>query len=127
VACLVNKLINREIRVLFGNVIDLLGRLRRSYDEDAQEEEWRVIDELINVPLLVIDDLGKEKVSEWVEQTLYRIVDARYRENKALVITSNFSLSELEGRYDEVGPALVSRIAEMCEGAHLMGRDWRRE
>ena len=69
-ACLVNELIGREIRVLFGNVLDLLGRLRRSYDEDAQEEEWRILDELATVPLLVIDDLGKEKVSEWVEQTL---------------------------------------------------------
>jgi len=124
-ACLVNELIQRETRVLFGNVLDLLGRLRRSYDPEAQEEEWRIIDELSSVPLLVIDDLGKEKVSEWVEQTLYRIVDARYRENKALVVTSNFILSEFERRYDEVGPALVSRIVEMCEGIRLTGRDWR--
>jgi DNA replication protein DnaC len=125
-ACLVNELIKREIRVLFGNVLDLLGRLRRSYDEDAQEEEWRIIDELASVPLLIIDDLGKEKVSEWVEQTLYRVVNARYCENRALVVTSNFSLSELESRYREIGPALASRIAEMCEGVRLMGKDWRR-
>lgn len=126
-ACLVNALILREIRVLFGNVLDLLGRIRRTFDEDAQEEEWRVVDELARVPLLVIDDLGKEKVSEWVEQTLYRIVDMRYRENRALVVTSNYTLSELEKRYPDVGPALASRIAEMCEGVRLGGRDWRRE
>jgi DNA replication protein DnaC len=126
VACMIDSLTSRGIRALFGNVLDLLGRLRRSYDDGAQEEEWRIIDELASAPLLVIDDLGKEKVSGWVEQTLYRIVDMRYRENRALVVTSNFTLSELEKRYNDVGSALISRIAEMCEGVRLGGKDWRR-
>lgn len=126
VSCLANHLINREIRVLFGNVLDLLGRIRKSYDHDSQEDEWRILDELTTVPLLIIDDLGKEKVTAWVEQNLYHIVDARYRENKPLVITSNYGLSELESRYEEVGPALASRISEMCEGKILGGQDWRK-
>ncbi len=126
-ACVVNELARRGIRTIFGNVLDLLGRLRRSYSEEAQEEEWRIMQELTGVPLLVVDDLGKEKVSEWVEQTLYRIVDMRYRDERTLLVTSNFTLSELEKRYPEVGPALVSRLAEMCEGVRLAGRDWRRE
>jgi DNA replication protein DnaC len=125
-ACLVNHLIEKEIRVLFGNVLDLLGRIRKSYDPETQEEEWRIMDEMAAVPLLIIDDLGKEKVRPWVEQTLYHIVDARYRENKALVVTSNYSLGDLEKRYEEVGPALASRISEMCEGRFLGGQDWRK-
>jgi len=124
-ACIVNAFLDQLKWVTFGGVVDLLGRIRRSYSEAAQEEEWQIMDELCSVPLLVLDDLGKEKVSEWVEQMLFRVIDSRYRENKLLVVTSNFTAPELQDRYPEVGPALVSRLAEMCTGIYLGGKDWR--
>lgn len=126
-ACVVNAYLDRLKRVTFGNVLNHLGRLKRSYSEEAQEEEWRILDELAKVPLLVIDDLGKEKVSEWVEQTLYQVVDSRYREEKPLIVTTNYDAATLEGRYPEVGPALISRLAEMCEPVFLGGEDRRRD
>jgi len=117
--------------VTFGNVLNHLGRLKRSYSEETQEEEWRILDELCKVPLLVIDDLGKEKVSEWVEQTLYQVVDSRYREEKPLIVTTNFNPDKLGGRYPEIGPAMMSRIAEMCDPIFVGGEDrrmsWMRE
>ncbi|MCL6557396.1 MAG: ATP-binding protein [Firmicutes bacterium] len=130
-ACVVNAYLDRLKWVTFGNVLDLLGRLRRSYSEAAQEEEWRILDELAKVPLLVIDDLGKEKVSEWVEQILYQVIDGRYRDGRPLIVTTNFDPGTLVERYPEVGPAMMSRIAEMCDPVFMGGQDrrtaWLRE
>lgn len=125
-ACVVNAFLDQLNRVIFGGAVGLLGRIRRSYSEASQEEEWQVIDELCSVPLLVLDDLGKEKVSEWVEQTLYRVIDTRYQENRLLVVTTNFKPQELEARYPEVGEAIMSRLTEMCIGIYLGGDDWRK-
>lgn len=125
-ACVANAFLDQLKKVIFGGVIDLLGRIRRSYSETSQEEEWQIIDELCSVPLLVLDDLGKEKVSEWVEQTLYRVIDTRYQEKRLLVVTTNFKPRELETRYPEVGEAIMSRLTEMCTGIYLGGQDWRK-
>lgn len=125
-ACVLNSFLDRMKLTTFGGVVDLLGRIRRSYGETSQEEEWQIFDELCSVPLLVLDDLGKERVSEWVEQTLFRVIDSRYRENKLLVVTTNFTPRELQDRYPDVGSAIMSRLAEMCAGIYLGGDDWRK-
>jgi len=127
VSCLVNELLYQGICCLFGNVLNLLGRIKQSYDDATEEDEQAVLQQLKTVPLLVIDDLGKEKVSPWVQQILYDLIDTRYAEERAVVITSNFTLSELEKRYDEdVGPALASRLAQMCIFINLCGEDLRK-
>jgi len=124
-SCMVNLFLDKLKWVTFGNVLDLLGRLRRSYSDAAQEEEWRILDELNKVPLLVIDDLGKEKVSEWVEQILYQVIDGRYRAEKPLIVTTNYDAETLAGRYPEVGEALMSRLGGFCEPVYLGGTDRR--
>lgn len=131
-ACVVNAFLDDLKRVTFGGVVDLLGRIRRSYSrstpegEAQQEEEWEIIDELTTVPLLVLDDLGKERVKDWVEEILFRIIDNRYGKKRPIIVTTNFSPEELQERYPEKGYAIMSRLAEMCTGIYLGGNDWRR-
>jgi len=124
-ACTANYYLDRLKWVTFGNVLDLLGRLKRSFSDAAQEEEWKIMDELAKVPLLVVDDLGKEKVSEWVEQVLYQVIDGRYRDNRPLIVTTNFDAVALAGRYPEVGEYLMSRLGGFCEPVFLGGDDRR--
>ncbi|MEM0138548.1 MAG: ATP-binding protein [Thermoplasmatales archaeon] len=124
-ACVVNHRLDMLQWTVFGNVVSLLGRIRHTYDEWSREAEWDVVNELTSVPVLVLDDLGKDRVTDWVEQVLYQVIDTRYRANRPMVVTTNLGLRDLRDRYPEVGPALVSRIVDMCRGFRLGGPDWR--
>lgn len=119
-------LLNRNIRVKFGTVTTLLGEIRSTYDSDKLNER-QAFDGIANAPLLVIDELGKEKVTKWLEQTMYEIVNFRYENNKPLIITTNIqTLQELRDRYENTGEAMVDRIIEICKGVQMKGESWRK-
>jgi DNA replication protein DnaC len=77
----------------------------------------------------VLDDLGAEKTSDWVEETLNLIVNTRYNERRATIFTSNFE--EKEDRTDpesllaRVGFRMHSRLYEMCDFVEFEGADYR--
>jgi DNA replication protein DnaC len=102
----------------------LLARIRRTYDGDAGELSYLdFFRRLTSVELLHIDDLGAEKRSDWVLEQLYAIVDERYVTNRAMVVTTNLDLPELE---DQIGPRTVSRLVEICgDPLPLFGEDQR--
>lgn len=76
-------------------------------------------------PFLVLDDLGTEKLSDWVQEKLYAILDWRYGQELPTLVTSNLTLAELASHYRAHGPRLASRIAGMGEEVELRGRDRR--
>jgi DNA replication protein DnaC len=98
----------------FYTAADLLERIRKSYDGERIE--------LVPSELLVIDDLGVERPTEWVSEQLYRIVDERYRNCLPLFVTTNLTGVQLR---DRLGDRLVSRLAEMCISVRLDGKDRR--
>lgn len=125
-AAIAMHLLEREHTVVFGTVTSLLSQLRNTYD-DHRETEKDVMRRLTRCQLLVIDDLGKEKVSPWVEQTVFEIINARYDDNKSVIITTNMDLPEIEKKYKDNGKALLDRIFEMCKGIKLSGKSWRKQ
>ena len=70
----------------------------------------------------MLDDLGVDKTSEGSLQTLYTIIDRKYREEKQTLITSNLTLDEIA---EEVGDRIASRIAGMCKVVEIKGKDRR--
>ncbi len=102
----------------------LLARIRRTYDGDAGELSYLdFFRRLTSVDLLHIDDLGAEKRSDWVLEQLYAIVDERYVTNRAMVVTTNLDLPDLE---EQIGPRTVSRLVEICgDPLPLFGEDQR--
>ncbi len=113
----------------FVRTVDLLKAIRNSFNDNSGDSEKYLLDYYgAKVPFLVLDDLGAEKVSDFVLQTLYDLLDRRYGECLETLITSNLSLEELAGHYLGHGDRLASRIAGMGPTLVLRGKDrrWQR-
>jgi len=122
VALLREHILHGVIGCAFISVPNLLRRIRNSYDEESFEKEETLIREYTEVSVLFLDDLGVEKVSDWVLQILYLIIDSRYGDMKQTIISSNLSLDDLSLRFDD---RIASRIAGMCDIRRLKGEDKR--
>jgi len=106
----------------------LLGLLRDTYQDDAQYSLNGLIDRLGAVDLLHIDDVGAEQTSPWVLEQLYAIVNTRYEEDKAILLTTNLVTVEGdEALREQIGERTVSRLYEICGDPKTMfGQDQRR-
>jgi DNA replication protein DnaC len=83
----------------FWPVVDLLDRYRATFDEDRATETVESVDaQLRQCAVLVLDDFGTHKSSEWAEERLFRLIDERYRDLRPLVVTTNAGLLELPDR-----------------------------
>ena len=133
VAAIAHELMKQGYRPIFGTLIILLEKIKSSYGESySKENEEQIIRKYINCDLLIIDDLGKEKPSEWMLEKLYYIINYRYESNRPIIITSNYDDSKLISRLTvgdnvETAEAIVSRMYEMCQGVNMKGcKDYRR-
>ena len=114
-----------EESVRFQPVPNLLQDIKQTFNADSVLTEGGIITSLSEVPWLVLDDLGAEKTSDWVLQTLYVIINNRYEAQVPTLFTSNHSLDELASRLGS--DRIPSRIAGMCEIIELDGDDRRIE
>ncbi len=130
-AVAVLKLVIREkgARGLFYDTRELLRVIRATYNPMVQMAEMDVLRPVMEADLLVLDDLGAEKTSEWVEETLNLIVNTRYNERRATIFTSNYENKEDQTDPDSlavrVGFRMWSRLHEMCEFVTMDAVDFR--
>lgn len=103
----------------------LLAEIRTTFDDGSVSSYTELIDRLTAVDLLHIDDVGAEKTSDWVLEQLYAIVNARYEDERAIILTTN--LIEADELADQVGQRTVSRLEEMCTVLPVVGADLRRQ
>lgn len=109
--------------MVFVSLVDLLLEIKACFREGSEITEERIIDKYTTgSPFLTIDDLGTEKSTEWVLQTLHTIIDRRYRNMQKTVITSNL---DLDGIAAKIGDRIASRIIGMCKVIELKGKDRR--
>ncbi len=107
---------------LYWNVPELFLELRRTMNTDSDLDEASIIEEAVEVDLLVLDDLGAEKVSDYVMDRLYVLINGRYQNDLPTIITTNRNLEELRA---QIGPRIVSRISEMCMKIDFPPGDYR--
>ena len=114
--------------VIFATAPRLLDRIRSTYDRQNEDTEL-LMGELAGADLLVIDDLGAEKPSEWASEKLFRIIDERGQAGRPFIVTTNHSLAGLAGRYATSdfpgGDRMASRIAGHCQIVQVNAPDYR--
>lgn len=103
--------------VIFARLTDLLDDLRPG------DAAVRTIRYCQRAALLVIDDIGAEKPSEWTQERVYSVIDHRYANCMPLIVTSNLPPAKLA---DQIGERAASRLAEMCEVVAMTGTDRRK-
>ena len=116
-------------RGLFYDSRTLLRDIRSTYNPVLRTAEMDVLRPVMEAELLVLDDLGAERLTDWVEETMSLIVNTRYNERRPTIFTSNYENIPDEGELNSllvrVGFRLHSRLFEMCELLEYEGADFR--
>jgi DNA replication protein DnaC len=114
---------------LFYDTRDLLRVIRSTYDPSIRTTELEILRPVMRADLLVLDDLGAEKTSEWVEETMNLIVNTRYNERRMTLFTSNYldipEDDDPNSLLFRIGHRMRSRLHEMCDFLVLDGADYR--
>ena len=121
-ACIANELIDKGYSVLMTNFSRLINQLQGKF-EGRQE----YIDSLNEYSLLIIDDLGAERNSEYMQETVFNIIDARYRSGLPFIITTNLSMNELMSTDSITHKRIYDRILERCYPIKVSGNSRRVE
>lgn len=135
-AAIANQLMQQGTPVICMTMIDLLERIKRTYEQNRQYggeiSEGSVLDTYKRVQLLIIDDMGKEPATEWAVSKIYAIINARYEAYMPTIITTNYTDAELVRRLTpkETGDpttadATIDRLREMCAAIVTTGESWR--
>jgi DNA replication protein DnaC len=129
VAVLRRVVTTQGARGLFYDTRDLLRVIRSTYNPLVRTAEMDILRPVMDADLLVLDDLGSEKTSEWVEETMNLIVNTRYNERRHTIFTSNFEDTPDDSDPDclkaRIGFRIHSRLHEMCEFLEFDGADYR--
>ena len=118
-AAIANFAVEMGVPTLFLTVPDLLDMLRFSFDSEDTTFERR-FEEIRNAPLLVLDDFGTQSATAWAQEKLFQIINFRYINKLALVVTTNLSLDEIE-------PRIRSRLKdpELVTDVRIQAPDYR--
>lgn len=120
-AAVANDFVSKGIPTLFGTFVDHLEYIKDEFDHGGVNDHLM---EMKTVPVLVIDDLGQEKKSEWTNQILYQVINYRYEHMSPIIITTNFTQDELA---NYLGEAKASRLYEVSYAVPMKGTNYRME
>ena len=110
-ACIANRLIEQSIPVCMINLSTVLNSLG-GYQSD---EKNTYMADLMRYPLLILDDFGMERQTDYALEQVFNVIDARYRSGKPLIVTTNLSLTELNAPRSLEHKRIYDRIREMCQ------------
>jgi DNA replication protein DnaC len=137
VAALRELVAAKGVRGQFWDFHELMREIKRSYDPETRTTEVQVLDPVVEVDVLVLDDLGAWKITDWMNDTLFYLLNSRYLAKRPTLITTNFQdvspkeaaqadpMVRKEYLVDRIGARLRSRLTEMCLRVQIDGTDFR--
>jgi DNA replication protein DnaC len=124
-------LIEKGIPCLFYEFGALLKEIQNSYNPVSQTSELKVLAPVYETEVLVLDELGASKPTDWVRDTMMQIIGARYNSRRLTIFTTNYfderRAPAEETLEDRIGVRLRSRLYEMCKTVQIEGEDYRRK
>ena len=124
-------LIEKDIPCLFYEFGALLKEIQNSYNPVSQTSELKVLASVYETELLVLDELGAVKPTDWVRDTMMQIIGTRYNDRRLTIFTTNYKDERRsptdEMLEDRIGVRLRSRLYEMCKTVRVDGDDYRRK
>lgn len=136
-------ILNRGIPCLFYDYRELLKEIQNSYNSAVQTTELEVLRPVFETDVLLLDELGAVKPTDWVWDTVSLILNTRYNDNRTTIITTNFedqpaaavagsrspakAVARIETLGDRIGERMRSRLQEMCRIVTLDGTDFRQK
>lgn len=120
--CIANALMEKEIPVRMTNFALILNDLAAKF-----EGRNEYIDRLCRYPLLIIDDFGMERGTEYGLEQVYNVIDSRYRSGKPLIVTTNHTPDMLENPQDTAHARIYDRLIEMCSPVCFTAKNFRKE
>lgn len=119
-ACIANELLNRKTPVVMTSFVKVLQVI-----QDNTENETEFVNRLCAARLLIIDDLGAERNTDYALEKVYNVIDSRYRTGKPLILTTNLNLQDMQMTQDIRYQRIYDRIFEMCHPVMVNGTSWR--
>ena len=119
--CIANALMEQEVAVRMTNFALILNDLTASF-----EGRNEYITRLCRAPLLILDDFGMERGTEYGLEQVYNVIDSRYRSRKPLIVTTNIPLQDLQHPQDTAHARIYDRLLEMCAPIRFSGENFRK-
>ena len=116
-ACIANALIEKEVSVRMLNFGQILNA--------GFEEKARILGDLSKYSLLILDDFGMERETEYGQEIVFQVIDNRYQCRKPMIITTNLTINEIRNPENVADARIYSRVLEMCTPVHVGGADRR--
>ena len=130
---ILRELIERyQVRGLFYQFGALLRRIQDSYNPVSKASELTVLEPVFEAEVLVLDELGASKPTDWVRDTMMQIINTRYNDKRLTIFTTNYLDDRKNDKdageilEDRIGVALRSRLYEMCKTVVIEGDDYRK-
>ncbi len=131
-AAIANEAIANGKQVVYTRFGELCRDVKRAYESKAKEGEDNILRKYKTCFLLVLDDLGKEKITDWSLALLFELIDSRYRDMLPTVITANYSVEQTVDKLTANGAdactagAIEDRLQEVYYQPYIDGQSWRR-